>query len=101
MANQITGCSAWKIDTPSASLLATGVGELQAIAWDNGTAGAADDHCEVQDGSGHTLFHAHAAAKDYTFNIAFPAGLVIRGVCVPTLTHGEVFLYWKHGRLPS
>ena len=100
MANTVG--NAWAIDAAdaSATAISNAYGTLQGIYWDNGTGGAADDHCVVTDAAGHVIFHAHAAAKDYATGQAFPKGLVVRGIVVPTLTHGTVVLYWENGKTP-
>jgi len=95
--------NAWSVDAAdaSANALATGYGTLQGLYWDNGIGGAADNHCEVTDGDGHVIFHAHAAAKDYATGITFPKGLTIRGIIVPSLSAGTLILYWEHTKTPK
>lgn len=71
----------------------TGTLLIQAIFWDVGTSGAADDACSVTDNAGNRIFSAHAAAKDENHSLTFYEAIPITGLKVPTLGHGTLYIY--------
>jgi hypothetical protein len=85
------------IDTPGAGDLvgASAPVRLMGIMWDCGTSGATGDRCVVTDSAGNSIFESTvitSLAGTPAF-VDFPFPLTVKGLKVPTLTHGKVFLY--------
>lgn len=90
-ANDLTG-QVWIIDTASATALSTTVtGTLSGVRWVGATTAA--HAATIQDGQGRVLWSSVANAANYVE--ADAPGLSFRGLIVPTLGSGTLYLDFK------
>ena len=74
---------------------ASQVAKIQAIYWDGGASIATGDRCVVTDSAGNSIFESTVVTSlsgpgfiDMPFQ-----PITVKGIKVPTLTHGKVFIY--------
>lgn len=90
MANQYRD-RVWRIDTASATAITTDMVDIEYIRWLGAT--DAGHTAIIQDGDGEEIWRADANSTDYSEESA--VRLVAKGLIVPTLGSGVLFLYHK------
>jgi hypothetical protein len=69
--------------------------KIQAIQWDCGAAGAAGDRVVLTDSAGNSIFEATmlTSLSSAPPMVNFPKPLRVKGLKLPTMTHGKIFIY--------
>ena len=88
MANDLSG-PVWRIDTPSATILYTGLISIKGIRWVSKSATAGDD-VEIHDGTDRIIWKSVASGTNYV-----EADTTIRHIytiSIPILDSGELYI---------
>jgi hypothetical protein len=69
--------------------------KIQAIYWDGGASIATGDRCVVTDTAGNSIFESTVVTSlSSPGYVEMPfQPISVKGIKVPTLTHGKVFIY--------
>ena len=101
MANDLT-CNPLVIDTAAATAILSGYLDITNIRWVDYNNDIADgDQAVVNNAASKTIWETRCTATgagvplDVKDETAFPFGLQVKGLIVPTLTHGKVYIYFK------
>ena len=89
MANVLEG-NPWLIDTASGTAITTERVRILGFRWVG--ASAAGHACIVTDSGGVTIWESLAAGSNYVESDTFPVVRVYRGLTVPTLASGRLYV---------
>jgi len=92
----------WIIDTASATNLvnaAEGLIAFDSVRWVVQAAGVATDRAEIADGDGNVIWEAVNEGGTAQFEVESFSPVMVRGLRVPTLDRGKLYLYHSANRL--
>lgn len=83
----------WVIDTASATPITTDYVRLSIVRWVVTAAGVATDNVQIADSDGNVIWEAVNTGGTAQFDEESGAPFICRGLTVPVLDRGKLYLY--------